>query len=164
MKVQARVQPFAVWRDVAIGAAGTIAMGALLAGIRPAPLVAVLMGTVLALFAFLCVRALVRKGRRITLADGILTVEDMLGRRRLDLADIASFRLDYYPGMLDRRRGLFVLRLGSRRERLSIDSETGDFSILVAQARAMARRAAVPLSERTRVNLQALDSAPDRSP
>ncbi|MCP1336532.1 hypothetical protein [Futiania mangrovi] len=161
---EGRVLQFSVWRDLAIGALGLAAMAALIAGTQPAPIVAAILLLVAALFAVLLVRALLRSGRRIRLEGDMLTLEDRTGRRVLDLDMLQTVRLDYYPGMFDRTRGLFVLRIGDARTRITLDSEHEGFAAIASAACQMARRTGIEMSERTRANLQALESGADRSP
>jgi hypothetical protein len=111
------------------------------------------------LFLIFGVRTALRHTLRVeTDAEGIGASGP--GGGRIDWKDLRKVTLRYFSTRRDGRNGWMQLSLWGNRRRIGVDSSIGDFSLLVAETFAAARRHDVPLSATTLSNLAALGIGP----
>ena len=134
---------------------GLAAAAALAIGTDPAPLAAVIIAALAALFATLGVQAGLRHRSRLDVTDG--GIRKVPRGEHLAWESLTGLRLGYFSLRRDGRRGWLELKLDFAGRTLRLDSRLQGFAGIVRRAAHEAERAGVALDRSTVENLRFLD-------
>jgi hypothetical protein len=148
-----RYAPRALAGDYARAGIGLAVTGGPMIFLRPAAVVAVVLGALATIFALFALRTALRQFSVIEVTADAIRAHGPTGKS-MAWDEIDRVRLDYYTTRRESGAGWMQLKLGAGRGRIRIDSTVGDFDRIVAAVAAAARGA--DMTETTRGNFRAL--------
>lgn len=148
-----RYPPRALAGDYVRAGLGLAVTGGPLIFLRPATVVAVVLGAIAAIFALFALRTAIRHFTVVEVTADAIRAHGPTGKR-LTWDEIDRVQLDYFSTRRESGDGWMQLKLGARRGRIRIDSTLGDFDRIAATVASAARGA--DMTETTRGNFQAL--------
>jgi len=138
------------------GALGLALCTAILAGLRPAPVLAWPLGGAALLFALYIAQQVRRRSLRYELDAPGVTRAGAEPARRIGWNQLDRLRVNFYPHRRRSLQGTLVVSLGAGKARLKLDSNLEHFPTLLLHAAAAARERGLPLHPTTSANLAAL--------
>ena len=141
--------------DYLRAAAGLVPVGVVFATVPVGAVAAGVLGSFAAIFAAFGLRTALRHGTSVEMTDTELRARG-LWRTTIEWDELDRVRLAYYSTRRDRRSGWMQLDLGAGAARVRLDSRIAGFDEVVRRAAAVAAVRAIPLSEATAANLDAL--------
>ena len=151
-----RYAPRALASDYARAGIGLAVSGGPLIFLRPATVVAVVLGALAAIFALFALRTAIRQFTVVEVTADAIRAHGPAGKR-LAWDEIDRVRLDYYATRRESGSGWMQLKLGGGGGQIRIDSTVGEFERIAAAVAAAAPGA--DMTETTRGNFQALGIA-----
>ncbi|HET6521970.1 MAG TPA: hypothetical protein VFG47_19435 [Geminicoccaceae bacterium] len=145
-----------VYGDYARAAFGLAATAGPLLLLDPAPVLAVILAALAALFAWFGARTALRHGYRFELSDQGIARHGGPIERRLAWADLRRVKLAYYAPQRNRKDGWMQLTLRGPGGPISVDSTLDGFDRVAGKAAAAAAARDLPLDDATAANLTAL--------
>ena len=151
-----RYAPRALAGDYARAGIGLAVTGGPLIFLRPATVVALVLGALAAIFALFALRTAMRQLTVVEVTPDAIKAHGPAGKS-IAWDEIDQVRLDYYTTRRESGTGWMQLKLGTGRGQIRIDSTVGEFERIAAAVAAAAHGA--DMTETTRGNFEALGIA-----
>ena len=124
------------------------------------PIITVVFGVMIVVFAYFGLRTLRRHQTRIEVSDAGIAV-NLPKRKGFAWDELDHLRVKFFSTHRKKKTGWFQVTLGGAGHRISVDSKLTGFRELVDRATQVAAANGVELDETSAANLEAMDHVPN---